>query len=279
MQPALFYQPPGQTSPAPLLVGAHTWSGDYLQSKYASQGQWCIDHGWVFIHPNLRGPHATPESTGSRLVLEDMQSAVAYAKKCAEVDPSRVYLAGTSGGGYTSLLMAGRLPELWAGVSAWVPISDLADWHQHCSSNGLQYAEQIEEACGGAPGNSEEADAEYWRRSPNRWLAGSKGLALDINAGIRDGHDGPVPISHALSAFNAVAAPGDRLTDEEIAFFVREAKVPPHLQAEKVEDPRYGERSVLFRRTSGRARITIFDGGHEWVPNAALHWLEQQEKP
>jgi hypothetical protein len=35
---------------------------------------------------------------------------------------------------------------------------------------------------------------------------------------------------------------------------------------------------VLFRRTSGNARITVFDGGHEIVHEAWLTWLEAQAR-
>ena len=43
-------------------------------------------------------------------------------------------------------------------------------------------------------------------------------------------------------------------------------------------DPYYADKNVLFRRSSNNARVTIFNGGHEIIPNAALHWLEKQKK-
>ena len=57
--------------------------------------------------------------------MEDILSAVEYAKANASIDSSAVFLVWTSGGGYTALVMAGKHPEVWASVSAWVPISDL----------------------------------------------------------------------------------------------------------------------------------------------------------
>jgi dipeptidyl aminopeptidase/acylaminoacyl peptidase len=59
------------------------------------------------------------------LVIGDVLSAVDCAKGHARVDDSRMYAVGWAGGGYLGLLLAGRVPEMWAGVSAWVPISDL----------------------------------------------------------------------------------------------------------------------------------------------------------
>ena len=40
----------------------------------------------------------------------------------------------------------------------------------------------------------------------------------------------------------------------------------------------YGEKNVLFRRSSEKVRVTIFNGGHEGIPNAALQWLERHSK-
>jgi hypothetical protein len=86
-------------------------------------------------------------------------------------------------------------------------------------------------------------------------------------------------VSHALSAFNAVAEGPDRLSAEQIRRFVADAAVPPELRAGAEVDPAYGQKRVLFRRCSGGARITIFEGGHEIIHDAALSWLERQRRP
>jgi len=209
-QPALFYAPAGD-KPAPLLVGLHSWSADYRQAS--PYGAWCVKKGWVFIQPDFRGPNKRPEATGSELAVKDILSAVEYAKKNATVDESRIYLIGASGGGYATLLMAGRAPEVWAGVSAWVPIYDLKAWHKEKSPGGKAggYALNMEASCGGAPGASAEVDEQYVKRSASTYLTKAAGLKVDIGAGIHDGHKGSVPISHALRAFNALAKPEDRL--------------------------------------------------------------------
>jgi poly(3-hydroxybutyrate) depolymerase len=277
LQAALFYSPKTGGEAAPLLVALHTWSGDYKQGSSAPYAKWCIEKGWVFIHPHFRGPNWTKEATGSELVVGDIVSAVDYAKARAKVDSSRIYLVGASGGGYTSLLMAGRAPDIWAGVSAWVPISDLRAWYLECKEAGRRYEKHMVKSCGGPPGASAEVDLEYKRRSPISYLAKAKGVALDINAGIKDGHTGSVPISHSLRAFNLVASEKERISEEGIKYFVEKAEVPAGLKGE-LSDPSYGEKVPLFRRVSGKARVTIFDGGHEIVFEAALRWLSQQKK-
>lgn len=32
-------------------------------------------------------------------------------------------------------------------------------------------------------------------------------------------------------------------------------------------------RVIFLRRFAGPSRITVFEGGHEWLPSAALAWL------
>jgi pimeloyl-ACP methyl ester carboxylesterase len=271
IQPAMFYAPT-HANPAPLVVALHTWSGDYGQTYHTEMAQWCMANGWAFIHPNFRGPNNNPSATGSDLVVQDIVDAVEYAKKTTRIDSASVYLVGVSGGGYTALLMAGRHPEIWAGVSAWVPISDLKAWYK----DG-QYAGDIVKSCGGVPGKSAAVDEEYRKRSPLTYMAKAKGVRLHINAGIQDGHQGSVPISHSLLAFNEVADPKDRISGEDIRYFVEKIDVPPSLK-EKLSDPSYGRARPLFRRTSGNATVTIFAGGHQMLPQAAIAWIDQIQK-
>lgn len=232
--------------------------------------KWCMENGWAFLHPNFRGPNKRPEATGSPLVVQDIVSAVDYAKEAARIDPKAVFLVGTSGGGYHCLVMAGKRPDLWAGVSAWVPISDLRAWYEQG-----RYRDDLVKSCGGKPGDSPEVDEQYRLRSPITYLANARGkVRLHINAGIQDGHTGSVPISHSLRAFNEVAEPRDRIGEAAIAHFVEKAEVPERLR-EEIADPDYGSKKPLFRRTSGPATVTIFDGGHELVAEAAIAWMKR----
>ena len=275
-QPAMFYNS-GSTKKKPLLVGLHTWSSSYKQSDSAPYAKWCIQKDWVFIHPNFRGPNKRPQATGSDLVVADILSAVEYAKQNANVDPKRIYLIGTSGGGYTSLLMAGKAPDIWAGVSAWVPITDLNAWYEESIKLEPKYANHIVASCGGTPGKNDVVDSEYFNRSPINFLFNAKKVPLDINAGIFDGHSSSVPIGHSLKAFNTLAKLEEKISDSDIDYFEKEAMVPAHLQAEK-NDPYYNEKNVLFRRKSNNVRITIFNGGHQGIPFAGLSWLEKLSK-
>ena len=278
-QPALFWTPAAGGGPRPLLVGLHTWSSDYRQTSSLPYLAWCKQQGWIFIHPDFRGPNRTRAALGSDLAVADVVSAVEYARKQAPVDPRRIYLIGASGGGHMSLLMAGRHPEIWAGVSAWVPINDIAAWHRECGENAkfANYAKQIEAALGGPPSGDAAREESARRRSPNTWLARAKNVPLDINAGVHDGRTGSVPFRHSLLAFNQVAAAVDRFAPGDIeAYYVSEKR--PAAWPVAAEDPLYGHWKPLVRRMSGNVRVTIFEGGHEIVQAAALNWLAVQRQ-
>ncbi|MBD3276247.1 MAG: prolyl oligopeptidase family serine peptidase, partial [Candidatus Marinimicrobia bacterium] len=199
-----------------------------------------------------------------------------YARRHSNIDSTRIYLIGSSGGGYTVLMMLGKHPDIWADVSAWVPIVDLRSWYFQSAEAGRKYAQDIINSCGGKPGDSEHVDEEYRRRSPVTYLSRDIQTPVDINAGIHDGHNGSVPISHSIRAFNALAQPEDKIRQSQIEYFVDEQSVPGELQSD-ISDSGYGENQPLFRRKSENTRLTIFDGGHEIIHQAAFSWLTEQQ--
>ena len=277
-QPALSWSPAGEEA-RPLLVGLHTWGGDYRQaSNGAVFARWCMAQGWHFVFPHFRGPNRTPEALGSDLAVQDIVDAVAHLRQTRPVDADRIYLIGASGGGHMAMLMAGRHPDLWAGVSAWVGISDVAAWHAEHLKDGQadNYAKNIEAALGGPPDTPKRlADAR--RRSPLSWLQGARGVNLDLHHGLHDGRTGSVPCRHSLLAFNAVAAEADRLDPAQIEAFYASQQRPAGWPA-AAPDPLYGDIPLHFRRQSGQARVTIFEGGHEIFYTPGLNWLAAQRR-
>lgn len=267
---------------APLLVKLHSWSGNYRQTTWVETTLTeCRQRNWAYIQPDFRGPNVRPAACASEAAVADILDAVKYMREQAHIDPRRIYLVGGSGGGHMSLMMAAKAPQLWAGVSAWVPITDLAAWHAESTARKSKYAKDLERVCGGPPGTSAAVDAEYRRRSPLFFLAAAKGLPLDINAGITDGHNGSVPVSHTLNAFNVMATANGqadrRLSDEQIARITQSAAVPAPLATETVEEAGRVHQ-VLFRRAAGPARVTLFDGGHTGDMATAIRWLADQQR-
>ena len=275
-QPAIVDLPQTSTQPAPLLVHLHSWSSRFDSSNnFADIRAEAKQRGWAFVSPDFRGVNDHPEACGSELAVQDVLDAVEWVSKRTAIDPRRVYLAGSSGGGYMALVMAGRSPQTWAAVSAFVPISDLAAWHAFSKEKDSRYWKMLE-GCIGYPPTHGMAVQPYRRRSPLHFLPLALGLPIDIQTGIQDGHTGAVPVSHSLRAFNALAAPADRVAEADIEAITKDAKIPARLAA-KIEERRL--KRVLFRRTSGAARVTIFDGGHEADFPAAVRWLEQHRQP
>lgn len=285
-QPALLYVPPqAKTGGAavPLLVHLHSWSANYKASESLREAiQEAEKRNWVLVSPDFRGPNSRPEACASELAVQDVLDAVAYARKQANVDAKRIYLLGGSGGGHMSLMMSARAPKLWAAVSSWVPISDLADWYASTKAAGLRYSGMMEKCCGGAPGTSAAVDREYRVRSPLFILEKAKGLPLDIEVGIHDGHKGAsVPVRHSLRAFNRLAeANGHRgamISDADIALITAEERLPEALAKDKVDEPGR-KHPILFRRSAGPARLTIFEGGHTTDFPTAIRWLAEHSR-
>ena len=277
-QPSTAFIAPDSGTPRPLLVGLHSWGSNSQKAANGSVfAKWAIQQGWHFVYPNFRGPNYTPQAMGSDLAVQDLVDAVRYMQKTANVDPSRIYLIGASGGGHMALLAAGRHPEIWAGVSAWASITDIAAWYAENMSSGNSggYANKIRRALGGSP-DEESFRKEAEKRSPVTWLAKAKSVPLDINHGFQDGRKGSVPFCHSLLAFNCVAAPEDRLPESGIREFYETQQLPagwPKPGADSLY-----KRDIIFRKISGNARVTIFEGGHEVLYEPALNWLAQQRQ-
>lgn len=277
VQPALFYDS-GSEIRKPLLVALHSWSRDYRQEGSIPYGAWCVENDWVFIHPDYRGVFDNPNATNSEFALRDILDAVAYAKKNARVDESRVYLIGFSGGAMTALTMAGRHPEVWTAVSAWVPIFDLPEWYRYNATNfpGRHYAKHIISSCGGIPAAGSAAERECSRRSPSAYLKNARGrkLRIYISHGIQDDY---APPGNALKSFNQLADPADRINREDIEYIDRTRKLPKRLSG-RYDDEFYRKagKPLLFRKTSGNATVSLFKGGHDMLYNVALYWLSGQ---
>lgn len=278
-QPTLYWFPEAKAGEAvPLLVALHTWSGDYRQAGgEALYAAWCLQNRWAFVHPHFRGPNRTPEALGSDLVVADIRAVVEWAKRETAIDETRIYAIGASGGGHATQLLAGRAPEIWAGVSSWVGIADIAAWHAETTEAGrANYAKHIEGALGGPPDASDETLAEASHRSPLTWLQHASAVPLDLNHGVADGRSGSVPFTHSLRAYNAVVPESARLPEADIAAWYADPATLP--RDPTLADPLYGAHPPLFRKTHGNTRVTVFQGGHEILHEAALNWLAAQRR-
>ena len=260
----------------PLMVALHTWGGT-VDQDCAGYQETAARLDFNLLHPEFRGPNRTPLACGSDAMVSDLADATLYAIAATAADPARVYLIGGSGGGHAALLMQRRHPRLWAAVSSWCPIFDLAGWHAECLNRPdcQNYSRDIEAVLGGAPDNdARKADALH--RCAKGWPAVND-VPLDISCGIHDGHTGSVPVRHSIHAFNTTAAPADRIPEEVVEEIVATERVPEMWQAAR-ETPDWGGRRVWLRRVSGNVRLTVFEGGHDLFPGAGGEWLARQRR-
>lgn len=273
LQPSYVYLPmksAGRSSPAPLVVMLHTWSFDFEQSDSTVEAE-AKARGWMLLVPNFRGRNDHADACGSRLAQQDILDAVRWVRARYAVDKRRIYLLGLSGGGYMTMLMAGRYPGQWAAASAWVGISDMREWYAAHSDD--RYGGMMRACFGGGPTESDSIRAEYRTRSPLAYLSPQLSIPLDLAAGR---FDSTVAVSHTLRAFQAVA-PGIVTNDEITSLLGPGAGLLSPTVADTASDASFGRR-IFLRRVSGPYRVTVFAGGHEWLPGAAMAWLAQQQK-
>ncbi len=191
MQPSLFYKSESAEK-RPLLVGLHTWSYDRF-NQIKNMLPVAEEHDFNLLLPEFRGknlaenPHCR-EACGSELAKQDIQDAIDYVIAHENVDPENVFLLGLSGGGHMALLMAGKCPEYFKAIGAFVPITDLRDWIEESKS----YRPRVIACCG-------EDEQELLKRSPIYYLDTIAKANLKIFHGK---FDSVVPVMHSIKFFN-----------------------------------------------------------------------------
>lgn len=281
-QKALFYDP-GSDQSKPLLIVLHSWSIDYTQNIDIPFAQFAVANDWIFMHPDFRGANdGNPDTTASDKVLSDMQDALEYARENAQVDSSRIYLLGYSGGAMNALHLASRNPDLFAGVAAWVPVYDLLDWYQWNAERGEKYAEEIAGACGGIPEPGSTAANECRQRSPSAHADNLKGqMPILLAHGM---NDDTVPPSHALNAFNDLVEEDDRIAQALIDQIMESREIPAALRERAGNDapdmPGFAtaDADIQLYLQSGDIELVLFDGDHDMLYRPGLEWLNRQQR-
>jgi dipeptidyl aminopeptidase/acylaminoacyl peptidase len=279
MQPCLLWVPnSAKDESRPLLIWLHTWSYDYRQSDKRAYQQQAVKRSWFLLAPNFRGPNDRPEAGGSLIARTDILDAIDYVEQHFNVDSNRIYLAGESAGAQMALLEAGYNPTRFSAVSAWVPVTDLADWYHYHSQPGraMRYANGVTAVCGGIPAASDVVDGEYRSRSPVYHLDKTNGLPVEIAVGVNDTE---VPIKQSLRAYNAIAKSNgnEEISGDEMEQLQTKRRLDQPHSGDQVVDESFGC-EVLLRRNAGDSRITVFQGGHISLPEACCEWLEQHRR-
>ncbi len=269
---------------APALIFLHSWSADLNMNP----GGWLPEahqRGWSFVMPNFRGPNSNPLACASPAAIQDVLDATDFALHTLHADPSRIYIAGGSGGGHMTMVMAAAHPHRFTAASEYCGISDLTAWYNHHAKDGIvkNYAKMIALSVGGAPGSSPETDAQLRARSPLFHIqnAAAHNLPIDFVHGILDGQTGSVPFRHSVDAFNAIARAynAPQVTEAEIQQLWDNRKLTNPSKEDTTPDPDFENREIHLRRHAGPSRLTLFLGGHEGLPHAGCQWLAKFTKP
>lgn len=264
-----WYHQSAKTSPQPLIISLHTWSGDYNQEDPLTKEILLRD--WNYIHPDFRGPNNNPKACGSDLVISDLEDAILFAVKRGNVDTNNVHIIGVSGGGYATLLAYLKLNYPVKSFNAWAPISNLSDWYWESKGRNAKYATDLEHV---AMKNGKMDWNELDKRSPIKLLVPEgkrKNSVLNIYEGVHDGYTGSVPITHSILFYNKIAAelfPNEKeniVPDSTIISLITKQTNPAADTLHKLNS-----RIIqLYKQLPGLS-LTIFEGTHEMLVSPAL---------
>lgn len=272
IQKAYFYR--SRSSEAkPLIVSLHTWSHDYTQ--FDSINDLCVSKDLNYIHPNFRGVNNHKDACCSELVLSDIDAAIDYALAHGNVDSDRIYVIGTSGGGYATLATFMKSRHKIKKFAAWVPLVDLSKWYRETRIRKLKYADEIM-ACTSSSGgelNLEVARAKspmYWQ-TPVHKLEDSE---VKIYCGVYDGMtgNGTIPITHSINFYNKLMddmggdAKSSKVRDDEKLHLLEHRS--SLMSGEKI-----GNREVFLEKSHGNTHLILFEGGHEILTEYAFNDL------
>ncbi|MGV9849052.1 alpha/beta hydrolase family protein [Streptomyces sp. NPDC003442] len=118
--------------PVPLVLSLHGGPNLVTVDRYDPPAQAWLDNGVAYAALNYRGSvtfgrrfrEGFRPAIGDR-ELEDIEAAVRWLISEGIADPDHLFITGSSYGGFLSLLAVGRLPQMFAGALAHVP---MADW-------------------------------------------------------------------------------------------------------------------------------------------------------
>nr|WP_321237506.1 prolyl oligopeptidase family serine peptidase [uncultured Psychroserpens sp.] len=272
IQKAYFYKSKSK-NPQPLIISLHTWSGYYTQNDQLANI--CKEKDLNYIHPDFRGANWTKNACCSELALSDIDDAITFALKNSNVDTKKIYVIGASGGGYATLATFMKSKHNINKFSAWASMSDLIAWYNESKIRNSKYAENILDCT-----SSEESlnIQKAKQRSPIYWDTPTdklKNSQLFIYAGIYDGIQGSVPISHSINFYNKL------LSDMSVIDTLNTVSLSEKLNLLEKREPlgEFGKiagRKIYLKKEFGNLSLIIFEGNHEILTEFALNQLLEE---
>jgi predicted peptidase len=271
----IYYFKSTDQNPKPLIVQLHSWSFPADSLRTGQLDVEVTSKNFNYIFPNFRGVNDRLDACCSKYVISDIDEAIDWAIKYMNVDKSKIYIVGVSGGGYATLAMYMKSRHNIKAFSAWVPISDLENWYLESVERKNRYASDIIKCTS----ETDSFDVMKAReRSPFYWTTPVKERRrsiLQIFAGIHDGHNGPVPISHSIVFYNKLLR--DNGVSDSSAYVSRKDL------SEMINEQKFagstpltiGDRAIHYQKKTKHLMLTIFEGGHEMLSKEVLGYIDR----
>ncbi|SDS64275.1 sugar-binding domain-containing protein [Gramella sp. MAR_2010_147] len=254
----------------PLIVSLHTWSGDYSQRDEIAEIS--MQKNVNYIHPDFRGQNIQVNACASELALSDIDDAITYAIKNSNVDTSKIFVVGVSGGGYATLSTFMKSRYDIKKFSAWASITDLVAWYKESKIKRNKYAQNILDCTGSEEvlniENAKQKSPLYWD-TPTKKLKNSE---LVIYAGVYDGIQGSVPITQSINFYNKLLT--DMSVSNKSKYVSDNEKL--HLLEKRSSLGDFGEiggREIFLKKSFRNVSLIIFEGNHEMLPEFAVNDL------
>ncbi len=163
----VFVAEPSSPRPHPTIFLVHGGPEAQDRDQFSARVQAWVDHGFAVLLANYRGSSGygrlwrdAIQGNPGFTELEDIVRVREWAVGSGLADSRRTVLAGSSWGGYLTLLGLGRHPELWSLGIAYVPV---ADWLA-AYEDEMDHLKAYDRALFGGP--PEQMRESYRLRSP-----------------------------------------------------------------------------------------------------------------
>ncbi len=269
IQPSIYYKTKS-LKPQPLLVYLHSWTADYRQID--SMALLAKQKNWNYITPNFRGPGWNPQSCGSEFVIPDIDDAIDFMLKNANVDKREVHIYGRSAGGHAVMLAYMKLKYPEKIFSSWAGISNFVDWYYETDTRKLPQHKQLMLATGDTlKPNFEEMKkrSPYFQPMPKN----RNGAKLFLYTGVHDGYVGSVTVTQNINFYNLLIRenfPKEKnaiIPDKDIIELLTKRTylaTNPNL-TEKINN-----RLIHYRKKKGLFELIVYEGGHEMFVETVL---------
>jgi hypothetical protein len=273
-QPSI-YRKTSSTISKPLLVYLHSWTADYRQIDEMALKAKELD--WNYIAPNFRGPGWEPKSCGSDYVISDIDDAIDYMIKNANVDKKEVHIYGRSAGGHAVMLCYMRLKYPAKTFSSWAGISNFVDWHFETGTRKLPQHKQLMIATGDSLNPNFD---EMRKRSPYFYSIpkNRENSKLFLYTGIHDGYVGSVTVTQNINFYNKLIkekypkAINSLVPDSDIIELLTKRT---YLATNPNLTEQINGRLIHYQKIKGNFKLIVYEGGHEMFVTTILEDIQK----